>query len=223
MTGIDALGPLYLWDFHCLFYDLLDFLEFSESNIEWQRRSHIHRLDRQYRGKDHPADEYFAERDNIEGRFDITLAKKIRYSAVISLVMIIEWAAKFLEKYSTKKLPKAPKGVNKSIHILQTFYKWADSSLKHNLDELEKVIQIRNCITHGGGILEDCEFGDEISENVKTLDGFEISEIDPIVDTETIWIDKGVIEKIIKETEAWITDFIEECRRKNLIKISDTD
>jgi hypothetical protein len=65
--------PLYLWDFYFQFADLLDFLEFSEGNVEWQRRSHIQVLKRQAELKKYGSDEFYAELQNIEGRFDISL------------------------------------------------------------------------------------------------------------------------------------------------------
>lgn len=221
MTTINVLGPLYLWDFQFQFGDLLDFIEFSEANLEWQRSSYLKMLDKQYRGKGYPADEYSAERDNIEYRFDFRLAQKIRYSAIIALVTTVEWASGLLEKQGLKEkeVRKKFNGVNKHITRLREYYQFADCSLEHNLEELEKVIKVRNCITHSAGIVEDDKYPEQITEIVKTLKGFEIYDQYPGM----ILIDKGVIEEIIKRTESWIPDFIEECRQKNLIKISDTD
>lgn len=208
--------PIYLWDFAFIFSDLLDFIKFSERNIDWQRQSHIQSLDRQTKLKTNESG-YFAELENIKGRFDIYLSRSIRYSAVIALTASIEWIAKYLEQHVTKDLPKKPKRKNESIHILHTLFKWSNFKCEHNLDSLENIIKIRNCIVHAMGSVKYYEHGNELKDNIKTMNGFSISDshfIEKVID-----IDKGIVEAIIEETQTWIIDFIERCRQKNLIKI----
>jgi hypothetical protein len=211
-------NKLYLWDFAFQFSDLLEFIEFSERNLEWQRRSHVQSLDRKAKLQKYEPSEYYSERENIEGRFDINLSRSIRYSAIIALATSVEWVAKFLEKRLTSKLPPKPKGANESIHILRTLFRLADCDLVHNLETLEKIIKIRNCIAHAMGSVENYEHGEEIAGIVRTLKGFGISDKHFI--NGTIDIEKGAVEAIIQETQVWILDFIEECRQKSLINIS---
>ena len=221
------IRPSYLWDFEYQFADLLDFIKFSEENLEWQRQSHIKRLDMHYKGKEYLLDEYFPQLDAIEYRFDFNLAQKIRYSAIIALVTTLEWVSKLLKDKGQKEeeVKKKFNGVNKHITRLREYYQFADCNLEHNFEELEKVIKIRNCITHSAGIIEDDEYPEQITEIVKTLKGFEVSDETVALSQYIgmILIDRGVIEEIIKRTESWIPDFIEECRQKNLIEISNTD
>jgi len=220
LTSISSMSPsklrlMYLWDFEFQFSDLLDFMEFSERNLEWQRRSHVQSLERKAKLKKYEADEYHSELDNIEYRFNMSLARNIRYSAVITFATSIEWIAKFMKKQSTSELAPTPNGSNESIHILRSFFELAGCNREHNLETLAKVIKIRNCITHAMGSVQDYKHGDEIAEIIQTLKGFRISDshfIERVID-----IDQGAIEAIIRETRGWIVDFIDECKQKNLI------
>ena len=208
--------PLYLWDFYFQFSDLLDFLEFSERNIEWQRRSHIQHLNRQAKLKKYEWHENNAELQNIEGRFDVYLSRSIRYSALISLATSIEWIANFLKMHAIETITKPPKGVNKSIHILSTFVSRKNYHY-HNIGTLEKIIWIKNCIVHHMGSVQNYKHGQKVSEVVCAMDGFSISDNHFI--EKLINIDKEALESIINETQTWLVDFIEDCRQANLIAI----
>jgi len=60
-------------------------------------------------------------------------------------------------------------------------------------------------------------YGEEIRSLVPTLTGFRISNEDYI--EEAIDVNKGAVEAIIHDTRKWIVEFIEECRKKNLIAL----
>ena len=143
MVSLDN-RPLYLWDFEFIFSDLLDFIKFSERNIDWQRQSHLQSHDKKATIKTEESG-YYAELQNIEGRF-YYLSLNTRYSAVIALATSIEWIAKYLKQRITKELPKKPNGKNKSIHVLHTLLEWSNSKYEHNLNSLETIVKIRNCI-----------------------------------------------------------------------------
>jgi len=209
--------PLYLWDFYFIFSDILTFIEFSERNIDWQRRSHELILERKAKIKKYTRDDYWTEMHNIEYRFEVLLARSIRYSAVIALATSIEWIANFLKKRSGVSLEPKLKKITESIHILQQFYKLVGRKLRHNLETLEKIFYVRNCIAHTNGSIEKYKHRDDILAIMKSLKGFGVSDQHYL--GEVIDIDKGAIETIIKETESWIIDFVEECRKKNLINV----
>lgn len=216
MTTLENI-PYDLWDFEFQFADLLDFLQFSESNIEYQRRTKIQSLKRLANLRNMNTDEYRAELANIEGRFDIYLSRSIRYSVLISFAATVEWISNFLKNHATEQIPNCPAGLNKSIHILNTLIDRAEFSHRHNLNTLEKIIKIRNCLVHAMGSVKNYQFGEEVKRLIETLSGFSISDSHFI--EEIINIDKGAIEPIINETQAWIVNFIEECRQKSIIEI----
>src|SRR5215813_2176678 len=209
--------PLYLWDFYLQFSDLLDFLNFSERNLDWQRMSHVQSLNRRAELQKYGPDEYYSELNNIEYRFNVCLSRNIRYASVIALATAVERVATFLCTRTASKLLPESKEVNTSIHVLRTLFKMAGSNLSENLDTLEKIVKIRNCIAHAMGSVKDYKYGEEIRNLVSTLAGFRISNEDYI--EEAIHLNKGAIEAIIQDTRKWIVEFIEECRKKNLITL----
>jgi hypothetical protein len=207
--------PIYLWDFYFQFSDLLDFLEFSESNIEYKRKINVQNLNRTTKLKNIDHAEYAAELQNIEGRFDITLSRSIRYSAVIALATTIEWISKFLNSNAFEKAKES--NGNKSINILKEFIIRSEFNKPHNVDKLDKIIKIRNCITHSMGSVKGDRFEVEIKDFINAIEGFSLSDSHFI--EEVINIEKGTIESIITETQGWLIDLIEECRQKNQIEI----
>ena len=216
MTSLENI-PYDLWDFEFQFADLLDFLEFSENNIEYHRKIQVQNLNRIAKLKNIEHGEYSAELRNIEGRFDIYLSRSIRYSVLISFAASVEWISHFLKNHATEEVPNCPARLNKSIHILNTLIDRAEFSHRHNLNTLEKIIKIRNCMVHSMGSVKNYQFGEEVKSLIETLSGFSIS--DSLFIEEIINIDKGAIVPIINETQAWITNFIEECRQKGIIEI----
>jgi len=220
VTSIDEFldMPIYLVDFESQFSDLLDFVEFSENNLEWQRRSHIQSLDREAKKKDYDSAEYFSELQGIEYRFDVILPRKIRYSSVVAFATSVEWIAAFINAHKTWELSKRENGVNESIHTIRELAHQAESatSVCLNINTLEEIIKIRNCITHGGGIVVGYKYEEEIKNIINGLQGFSISNeyfIDNAID-----ISGGAIEGLIKETQGWLIGFVEECRLKGLIE-----
>lgn len=216
MTTLENIS-IDLWDFEFQFADLLDFLSFSENNIEFQRRSNLRKLDKEASYKKIDCAEYAAELQNIEGRFDIYLARSIRFAAIISLATTVEWIASFLKDHAYISIPDCPKGSNKSIHILKTLLERVKYQGFHNLENLEKIIKIRNCIAHSMGSVKSYKYGKEIEGFLESLNGFSIADnhfIDGVIN-----IERGAIESIIMETQSWATNFIEECRQKSIICI----
>ena len=217
MASLDQI-PYDLWDFEFQFTDLLDFLEFSESNIEFQRKTKIQNLQRMAKQKNLEYAEYAAELQNIEGRYDISLARNLRYSVLISLASTVEWISEFLNSHVAEEIPDnlRPRCQNKSIYRLNTLILRANCE-HHNLDTLEKIIKIRNCLIHSLGSVKYYEHREEIKNIISTLNGFNISDSHFI--EEVIEIDKGAIEQIISETQSWVTGFIDECRQKAIINM----
>lgn len=213
--------PMYLFDFESQFTDLLDFIEFSEGNLEWQRRSHVQSLGRQAKKHNYDSNDYYAELQGIEYRFDINLPRKIRSSSIIAFATSIEWVAAFIDSHKTYAIKKEGKASNKSIHIIRKsilkLKKVLDKTINNNIDILEDIIKIRNCIAHNDGIVNGYRFQSDIEAIINRVKGFSISN-EFFIDG-SINIQKGAIEPIIKETQEWLLVFIEQCRNNGLIKL----
>ena len=223
MKSIDELldMPMYLLDFESQFSDLLDFVEFSENNLEWQRRSHIQSLDREAKKHNYESATYYGELQGIEYRFNVILPRKIRYSSVVAFATSVEWVALFLNTHKTGDLRKKENRVNESIHILREMACQVDSlsnnKLSGKIKKLEDIIKIRNCIAHGGGIVVGYKYQDDIENIINKTHGFSISN-EYFVDN-AIEISSGTLEIIIKETQDWLVEFVEECRKNGLIEL----
>jgi len=72
----------YAWNTQGFLSDILDFLQFSETNIELRRQRELDALEGN--AKDNELrDEYIAHlKKNIKNRFDITLSQRLRYAVL---------------------------------------------------------------------------------------------------------------------------------------------
>ena len=84
--------------------DVLDFLDFSERNIDWLYGAEKQSIQRKAAlGWGFPEKDRYLESDytellltNAEHRFTVSLPMRIRYAALVSLVTAVEWQAKHL-------------------------------------------------------------------------------------------------------------------------------
>ena len=91
---------IYSWDVTTLLHGIVDYLEFSERNLVWQRRREVVRATEEAKVLDiGPENARYlaqAQDDLIEGakyRFDLSLSQNIRYSSLTSYVTAVEWCA----------------------------------------------------------------------------------------------------------------------------------
>src|SRR5690348_8496849 len=88
----------YATDFQYFIGDVEDFLDFSESNIEWQYRAELQRIAREAASADWPDGYREHLEGNAEHRFKVSLPLRVRYAAVIALVTAVEWSVDYLAK-----------------------------------------------------------------------------------------------------------------------------
>jgi len=209
--------PMFIFDMETQFSDLLDFIEFSEHNIEWQKRGQLQQLKRESKRLNLDVDEYFTKLQYIEYRYDINLVRKVRYGALIALVTSIQWITDSVKNRLTWEIKDKPKQVNHSVHIISEILNRYGDSVNHNLHKIEDVIKIRNCIAHSGGIVDGYKYQTEIEYIVSNMDGFSIP-IDGIP-SDVIDIEKGCIGNIAIETKAWLIPLIDDCITKDIINL----
>ena len=211
--------PICILDVQQQFDDILEFVEFSEKNIEWQKRSHIQTLDRKAQKFRYESPEYFNELQEIEYRFDIILSRKVRYSALLSLITTIEWNARFFESNVANSLEPKQTGLNASFCIYKqiterTRFKNGDNFLSI----IDALIKVRNCIAHSGGIVTDYKYSDEIRSVVQKLEGFSIG--NGGLSDEFIIIERGSVELLGKKLSEWVSSLINTSFEKCIMKTS---
>lgn len=211
--------PICILEVQQQFDDLLEFVEFSETNIEWQKRSHIQTLDRKAQKLRYESPEYFNELQEIEYRFDIILSRKVRYSALLSLITTIEWVARFFASNVARSLEPKQKRLNESFCIYKQIAE--RTSFKNSdifLSTIDSLIKVRNCIAHSGGIITDYKYSDEIRSIAQKLEGISIGTGG--VSDDFIIIERDSVELLGKQLSTWISSLMEMSFKKSIMKTS---
>jgi hypothetical protein len=210
--------PFYLWDIAYMFSDVLDYIRQSELVLDKQKQKLTDIIIKKAKENNYTLDEYHSEIDEIRYRFDVRLSRNITYSTIIFFVTSIEWSVIFIRNHldgSVKnRIQKKPKGMNESIFYLKSLMGFIHYSNSDELEILERIIKIRNCIVHAGGVLDYYKYKKDIEEITNITDGIKISNEGFI--EKTIDIDKDLICSIIIHTQSWLIQFIEDCRVKNI-------
>jgi len=181
------------------FEDILTFLEFSEYNIEWQKRRELRRVEVEMKPISNEGDlsEYHHELDDgVLFRFDVALPMRVRYAALTFLISTIEWSMK-LRRLSFN-VPEKDKGKNETVHLLTQFYSRLQIPSLRQVDQLEFLIWVRNSIMHNSGVLAGYQYEDDIRKRITAYEpDFIISNWHFIGDT--VEVRQGVIEKLVLE------------------------
>jgi hypothetical protein len=165
--------PHYGFNLQYFIGDVEDFLDFSESNIEWQHRAELQRIRRETATGDWP-DGY---REHLEGnaeyRFTVSLPLRVRYAAVVALVTSVEWYVGHLVKLLQVPLPEKPKGLkrNDTVHALFELQQRTSVGAQETIRDYEALVHLRNCIAHAAGIEEDYEHKDQLAVSIGGLAG----------------------------------------------------
>ena len=163
--------PIYAFDFQCMIGDLIDFLEFSEANIELQLRREL----QQIKTRDVFPTEYREHLvENAEYRFCVSLPLRVRYAAATSLVTSVEWSIRHLEKHLSVSMPSRPKKINRTIHAMRQLQTVTDVKCEEEIQTLEDLIHIRNCIAHSAGLIKGDKNSEKIFASVGRLNGFSL-------------------------------------------------
>lgn len=196
--GLDTLSMLG---------DVEDFIEFSQSNISWQKHREIRRAEQESDGIgfDNPYDEA-QYRDQVlagvEFRFEVSLTQRVRYAALIALVTTIEWVLLAMKKRASFDFSKKPKNKNEVVHILTVFNDEANLGLEDKIKFIENLIYARNCVVHAAGLLDSYEYGKELRIKIAEMPGLKISNINFLGDG--IEIESSFLECVIKDVRLWL-------------------
>ena len=121
--------PIYAFDFQCMIGDIEDFLEFSETTLEWQFRRELLAIKR--RDETEGFEPGYREHleTNAEFRFKDSLPLKVRYGALIAFITSVEWAVKCLVSQLKQALPSEPKRKNETVEPIAKL--WGDEWQSH--------------------------------------------------------------------------------------------
>jgi hypothetical protein len=199
--GLDTLSMLG---------DVEDFIEFSESNIGWQKHREIRRAQQECDdvGFDDPHDEAqyrYQMLEGVEYRFEVSLTQRVRYAALTALITTIEWVLLALKKRASFDFPEQPnnkKKKNEAVHILTVFNDKAKLGLESKVKFLEYLIYVRNCVVHAAGLLDSYEYGVELRNNIAAMPGLRISNLNFLGDG--IEVGPGFLEGVITDVRLWL-------------------
>lgn len=152
--------PIYSWDVSTLLSGIVDFLEFSERNLNWQRRREIQRARQEAEELDF-GPEYAhllpeARRQLVESaelRFDIGLSQSVRYAGVVAYVTSIEWCMELFSARLSAPAPSRPRHKNEAVHILEHINTKLSYPRSVEAEMLEHIVFVRNCIAHAAGLV----------------------------------------------------------------------
>lgn len=209
-TPIDAL------DFQFMIGDVKDFLEFSESNIDWQYRRELQAI---AHGRDYdnlpPSYRHHIEQ-NAEHRFKVSLPLRVRYGAVLAFTTAVEWTIGYLNKCATSPVPDLRDGSNLTVKILRNFSASVSVDAGAVIDDYEALVQIRNCIAHSAGIVETYRHKDDLPAAVSRIDGITIANWHFFGDQ--VCIERGALEPHIERAAELVVTLHSALRARGLLK-----
>lgn len=194
-------------DIGLLFTNLRKFVDYAETNLDWQHRTQVQKLfGEASKDTSTPPEYYYQAKDRLNDDYQFVIPNAIRYSSLVMLVTYIEWFIKFCENYSEKRgWGESP--TQKSKIIIRKI-EWLSSRQSKKFthpfnDRIETLIELRNCIVHDAAIVEN-----EHQKNaVQMLGGIRLGKF--LYLENLIIIEQGTIEALMDEVEEWINAFLD--------------
>jgi hypothetical protein len=189
--------------------DVEDFIEFSEGNIDRQKAEEFRRTTRECDALEfddpHFAAQYRDQKfEGVEYRFEVSLKQKFRYAALTTLITSIEWTLLALKKRASFEFPKKKKSdkTNEMVRILRVFNEKASLSLEPQVQSLERLVHVRNCIAHAAGLLGSYQYELELRESLKSVSGIKVSSINFL--GESIEVEPGFLKGVVEDAKLWL-------------------
>lgn len=210
--GLDTLAMLG---------DIEDFIDFSESNIDQQKRRELRRAEREckevrFEDSNIAAQYYFQTIDGVAYRFEVSLTQRVRYAALTSLITTIEWVLISLKNRAAFRIPKIPKGKSEAVHYPEVFNQTVSLGLISKIQTIETLVQIRNCIVHSAGLLASYKYGTELRQSLSALQGIKVSNINFLGDA--IEIEQGHLQRVVEDVKQWLPSMEKAMHEKGLLQ-----
>jgi hypothetical protein len=208
--------PIYAFDFQFMVGDVKDFLEFSESNIDWQHRRELQAISQRKDLSDYPPGYREHLEENANHRFLVSLPLRVRYAAVLALTTSVEWSVKFLNMRALAPVPEKRDGTNQTVRVLRELSARTQLSAQSTIDDYEALINVRNCIVHSAGLLATYQFKDTLSASVARLHGFSLANWHFFGDQ--VCIDRGALDPYIDQMGKLVIDLHQSMHEKGLMQ-----
>jgi len=201
--------------------DIEDFIDFSESNIDWQKRREIRHAEIACANEhfDNPHEEaqfYEQTIDGVHYRFEVSLSQRVRYAALVSLITTIEWVLFSLKNRSNINIPKKANGTSDAVHLLIQFNQSASVGLSSKIQIIETLVQVRNCIVHAAGLLASYKHGSDLRQRLSTYNGIRISDINLLGDA--IEIEQNHLQRVVEDVKGWLPSLENAMQAKGLLR-----
>jgi hypothetical protein len=209
-------APIDAIDFQFMIGDVKDFLEISESNIEWLLRRELQAISHRTDLDDYPRGYREHLEENAAHRFKVSLPLRVRYSALLALITSVEWAVGYLNRVvpeSSVSRSSSADGLAKTLRDLTAL---ADVDVGDLVDNVGALVHIRNCIVHSAGILATYRHKDDLPKAVARISGVTIANWNFFGDQ--ICIERGALEPYIDKTSKLVVDLHAVMRGKGLLK-----
>lgn len=210
--GLDTLAMLG---------DVEDFIEFSESNIDWQKQRELRRAEGEYSESqfDDPriAAQYYNQMiDGVAFRFEVSLTQRVRYAALTSLITTIEWVLISLKKRATFTIPQKPGSKSEAVHLIEVFNRETALGLTSEIEAIESLVQVRNCIVHAAGLIASYRYGQELRQRLAGFAGVKVSNINFLGDG--VEIEAGHLQSVVENVKAWLPNLERAMHEKGLLQ-----
>jgi hypothetical protein len=199
--------PIFAWDTLTLLSDIEDFIDFSEANIEWQLKRELRRLKAEHTEViiDDPYTDAQYKDQQIQGteyRFNVSLAQRVRYSALTALITSIEWSFLVLRGRAQFPIPAKPDRVSEVVHLVAVFASTACQNLDAERTLLSTLVQVRNCIVHSSGRIAPYKYASELRQRMVGFHGVRLSNADFL--GEGIEIEPGYLQSVLEQAKRWL-------------------
>ncbi len=189
--------------------DLKSFIDFSEQNVQWQRKRELLRIERECEAKlqedpDLGPSYLESQREELHRRFD-SLLQRVRYSSLIALITTVERVAATMKTFAEsldRSIPQRPSGKNMVVHVLDVFNQIGLGNQEQVL-VLETLTQVRNCIVHAAGLVDEYEYGAQLRSKLADFEGIKVSAHN-FWGQDTIEIEDGCMQGLLEDTRAWL-------------------
>ena len=105
---------------------------------------------------------------------------------------------------------------NRHIHFLGLLNALSSSGFDTEIEDLKRLVRVRDCVVHSAGFLEGEAHDRDIREAIKALKGFTIWK-ENLLGT-SIHIEKGAIERYAEMAKDWIPKLVERSVKAGLIR-----
>ena len=208
--------PIEAFDFQFMIGDVKDFLEFSESNIDWQYRRELQAIEHHKDLDDFPSGYRDHLEQNAEHRFKVSLPLRVRYGALLAFTTSVEWAVGYLNQSAVSPVSDARDGTNVTVKALRQFSVQTGVDASAVIDDYEALVQVRNCIVHAAGIVEAYRFEDTLPAAIARIGGITLANWHFLGDQ--VCIDRGALEPHIDRAAELVVSLHSAMRARALLK-----